>query len=138
MVLIYNGTVKNILLLGIPPTVTTTGPFDAPEGTGTTMELVLQLVGVAMRPLKVTVLLPRVAPKLVPESITDVPTGPDGGDREERLKDNEKLTPLLAFPVTVTATGPLVTPEGAVATRDVSLQLEVVAMRPLKVTVLVP
>ena len=35
-----------------------------------------QVVGVAVVPLKVTVLVPLVAPKLVPVIVTDVPTGP--------------------------------------------------------------
>ena len=45
-------------LLASPPTVTTTLPLDAVFGTGTTMELVLQLVGVPAVPLNVTVLVP--------------------------------------------------------------------------------
>ena len=40
-----------------------------------------QLVGVAGVPLNVTVLVPFVAPKLVPVIVTDVPTGPLVGDR---------------------------------------------------------
>jgi hypothetical protein len=52
-------TVKlKLLLLAVPPTVTTTGPVVAPEGTGATMLLALQLVGVAVVPLNVTVLDP--------------------------------------------------------------------------------
>jgi hypothetical protein len=61
--------------------VTTTGPEVAPSGTGATILLALQLVGVAMAPLKVTVLDPWVAPKLEPEIVTDVPMGPDIGLR---------------------------------------------------------
>ena len=45
-------------LLAIPPTVTTTFPFVAPAGTGATMLVSLQLVGIAVVPLKVTVLVP--------------------------------------------------------------------------------
>ena len=51
-------TVNPIPLLEMPPTVTTTLPFLAPLGTGTVIEPVLQLVGVAVVPLKLTVLLP--------------------------------------------------------------------------------
>jgi hypothetical protein len=40
-----------------------------------------QLVGVAAIPLNVTVLVPRVAPKLVPVIVTAVPTGPLVGVR---------------------------------------------------------
>jgi hypothetical protein len=51
-------TVKLAPLLATPFTVTTTLPLAAPEGTGATMLVALQLVGVAVVPLKVTVLLP--------------------------------------------------------------------------------
>jgi hypothetical protein len=57
------GTVKVTPLLGSPLTVTTTGPVAAPAGTGTRMLAALQLVGTAAVPLKVTVLVPCVAPK---------------------------------------------------------------------------
>jgi hypothetical protein len=39
----------------------------------------LQLDAVATVPLKVTVLVPCVAPKLAPAIVTDVPAGPDAG-----------------------------------------------------------
>jgi hypothetical protein len=55
---ILGATVKVTLLLASPPTVTTTGPVVEPAGTGTVMLLALQLVGVAVVPLKVTVLVP--------------------------------------------------------------------------------
>jgi len=51
-------TVKFTLLLAVPPTVTTTPPEVTPEGTGTIMLEALQLVGVAVVPLNVTVLAP--------------------------------------------------------------------------------
>jgi hypothetical protein len=60
--LVMFGTiVKFTLLLGIPPTVPTRGPVDAPVGTGTMIWVLLQLTGVAAVPLKVT--FPRVEPK---------------------------------------------------------------------------
>jgi hypothetical protein len=74
-------TVKVTPLLAAPPTVTTTGPVAAPAGTGATMLVALQLVGVAAVPLKVTVLVPCVAPKLKPLIVTDVPIGPEVGER---------------------------------------------------------
>jgi hypothetical protein len=43
-------TLKLTPLLGAPPTVTTTFPVVAPVGTGTTMLVALQLVGVAAVP----------------------------------------------------------------------------------------
>ncbi len=56
-------------------------PVVAPLGTGATMEVALQLVGVAVVPLNFTVLVPWVAPKFVPVIVTDVPTGPEVGDK---------------------------------------------------------
>ena len=51
-------TVNDTPLLDTPLTVTTTLPVVAPVGTGATIDVALQLVGVAAVPLKVTVLLP--------------------------------------------------------------------------------
>jgi hypothetical protein len=50
--------VKLTPLLATPPTVTTTLPLVAPFGTGTTMLVALQLVGVPAVPLNVTLLVP--------------------------------------------------------------------------------
>lgn len=68
---------KDAGLLGTPTTVTMMLPVLAPLGTGTTMLVVLQLVGVPAVPLNVTVLVPWELPKLAPERVTDVPTGPE-------------------------------------------------------------
>lgn len=51
-------TVKVKPLLATPPTVTTTLPVVAPDGTGAMMLVALQVVGVAAVPLNVTVLDP--------------------------------------------------------------------------------
>jgi len=51
-------TVKLTPLLAEPPTVTTTGPVVAPMGTGVTILVALQFVGVAVVPLNLTVLDP--------------------------------------------------------------------------------
>ena len=72
-------------LLAIPPTVTTTLPVVAPTGTGTAILVELQLVGVAVVPLTVTVLVPWDAPKFAPAIVTGVPTGPDAGLNEVML-----------------------------------------------------
>jgi hypothetical protein len=72
-------TLNSAPLLAIPFAVTTTFPVVAPEGTGTTMLVALQLVGVAAVPLNVTV--PADDPKLVPVIVTDVLTGPEVGFR---------------------------------------------------------
>src|SRR5580765_906009 len=126
-------------LLASPPTVTTTLPVVAPAGTGATMLVADQLVGVAVVPLKRTVLVPCVAPKFVPVIVTDVPTGPVVGDKLVMLGATVtvKLTPLLADP-TVTTTLPVVAPVGTGATMLVADQLVGVAVVPLNFTVLVP
>jgi hypothetical protein len=68
-------------LLPIPFTVTITFPVAAAEGTVTVMLVSLHSVGVPPTPLKVTELLPCVAPKLVPLTTTEVPTVPLVGER---------------------------------------------------------
>jgi len=73
-------TVKGTPLLAAPPTVTTTLPDVAARGAGTTIVVVLQLVGVAAIPLNVTVFEPCVDPKFAPEIVTDVPGTPLLGD----------------------------------------------------------
>jgi hypothetical protein len=74
-------TVKVTPLLATVATLTTTGPVVAPEGTGATIRLLLQLVGVARVPLNVRVLVPCAGPKFEPLMATAVPIGPEGGDR---------------------------------------------------------
>jgi hypothetical protein len=76
-----SGTVNDIPLLAAPLTVTTMFPVVAPVGTGTAMLVSLQLVGVATTPLKVTVLLPCVAPNIEPSIVTVVPATPVVGVR---------------------------------------------------------
>jgi hypothetical protein len=78
--LMDGATVKSTPLLAVP-TVTTTLPVVAPLGTGATIDVALQLVGVAVVPLNFTVLLPFVEPKFVPVIVTDTPTAPEVGDR---------------------------------------------------------
>jgi len=56
--LILGVTVKLTALLTCPPTVTKTGPVVAPAGTGATILVALQELGVAVVPLNVTTLLP--------------------------------------------------------------------------------
>lgn len=131
-------TVNCTPLLATPPTVTTTLPVVAADGTGTVIELAPQLVGIATVPLKVTVLVPWPGPKLVPAIVTVAPTAPPVRDRLVMLGATVKLDPLFAVPLTVTTTLPLVAPEGTVATIDVGLQPVAVAAMPLNVTVLAP
>ena len=72
--------------------------------------------------------------------VTEVPTGPEVGDRLVMLGTvvTVKLTALLARPATVTSTLPVVAPLGTGATMLVALQLVGVAFVPLKLTVLLP
>src|SRR5207245_815065 len=133
-------TVNDTPLLASPPTVTTTLPVVAPVGTGTMMLVADQLVGVAVVPLNVTVLVPCVAPKPVPAIVTAVATGPLVGDRLVIVGGMVTVndTPLLASPPTVTTTLPVAAPDGTGTTMLVADQLVGVAVVPLNVTVLVP
>src|SRR5260370_20451967 len=133
-------TVNLIPLLATPDTVTTTLPVVAPAGTGAIMVVALQLVGVAGVPLNCTVLVPWVAPRLVPVMVTDVPTAAEVGDKPVMLgaATTAKLIPLLATPDTVTTTLPYVAPAVTGAIMVVALQLVEVAGVPLNCTVLVP
>lgn len=131
-------TVNPTPLLAKPPTVTTTFPVVAPVGTGTMMLVALQLVGVAAIPLKVTVLVPCVAPKLVPVIVTEFPTAPDAGFRLVRLGLTVKATPLLATPLTVTTTFPVVAPAGTGTLMLVELHAVGLPTVPLNATVLEP
>src|SRR5262250_373879 len=127
-------------LLASPATVTTTFPELAPLGTTAAILVALQFVAVAVVPLKVTVLDPCDEPKLEPVMVTEVPTGPEAGLAFEMLGGTKtvKSTPLLARPLTVTITLPVVAPLGTGTTMLVALQLTGVAEVPLKVTVLNP
>jgi hypothetical protein len=135
-------TVKDAPLLFTPLAFTTTLPVVAPAGTVATIAPGPQLViVVAAVPLNITKPVPWVEPKLDPAIVTDAPTAPDVGETLVivGVGSTVKLTPLLAFPPTVTATLPFVAPVGTAATIDVVLQLViVVAVVPLNFTVFVP
>ncbi len=45
------------------------------------MDVALQPVGVALVPLNVTVLVPWLDPNVVPVMVTEVPAGPEVGER---------------------------------------------------------
>lgn len=134
-------TVKALPLLSTPLACTTTLPVVAPLGTGTTIEVALHVVGVAVVPLNFTVLVPCVEPKFVPVIVSAVPIVPDVGDKVVILGAATTVNdlPALATPLTVTTTLPVVAPVGTNATMEVALQLlMVVADVPLNLTVLVP
>jgi len=141
LVIVGGGTtVKATPLLATPNTVTTTFPVVAPLGTGTTMLVALQLVGVPAIPLNVTVLVPWLVPKLVPVTVTEVPTPPAVGVRLVMLgvRSTVKLTPLLATPLAFTTTFPVVAPLGTGTTMLVALQLVGAPAVPLNVIVPLP
>jgi hypothetical protein len=77
-------------------------------------------------------------PKLSPVIVTAVPTGPEEGETLEIAGTNEKETPLLETPATVTRTMPELAPEGADTVMLELLQVDGAAGTPLKVTVLLP
>lgn len=131
-------TVKATPLLATPDTVTTTLPVVAPFGTRTKMLVSLQLLGLPTVPLKVTVLVPCVAPKLVPVIVTEFPTGAEVGERLMMFGVTVKATALLGEPPTVTMMFPVVAPDGTGTTILVALQLVGAPAIPLKVIVLVP
>jgi hypothetical protein len=134
------GATVNVTPLLAPPVVTTTGPVVAPTGTVATMLVGLQLpIVVAGVPLKVTV-LPCIVPKLDPAIVTDWPGVPAFGVSDEIAGSGitVNVTPLLATPATVTATGPVAALAGTVAVMLVAFQLVALAVTPLKLTVLVP
>ncbi len=137
-------TVKALLLLAIPPTVTTTLPVVAPTGTWAVILTELQAVVAidpADVPLKVTVLVPWGAPKFAPEIKTKAPIAPDDGLMLVILGGGGitvKFTPLLLTPLTDTTTFPVVAPAGTGTWILVSLQLVGAAMVPLKLTWLFP
>jgi len=133
-------TVNDTPALATPLTVTTTLPVVAPAGTGATIAVALQLVGLALVALKATVLVPWVEPKLVPVMVTDAPTAPEVGVRLVMLGVGTTVNdkPLLDFPPPVTTTFPVVAPEGTRATIEVALPVVGLALVALKLTVLVP
>src|SRR5438445_677768 len=133
-------TVNVTPLLATPLTVTTTLPVVAPAGTGTTRLVADQLVGVAVVPLNFTVLVPCVAPKLVPVIVIEAPTAPLVGASDVMLGvgNTVNASPLLATPPTVTTTLPVVAPAGTGTTMLVADHDVGVPVVPLNVTVLVP
>jgi len=133
-------TVKLTPLLATPDTVTTTLPVVAPVGTGTAMLVLLQLVGVAVVPLNLMVLVPWVAPKFVPVTVIAVPTGAAEGERLVivGVGVTVKLFPLLSTPLACMTTFPVVAPGGTGALILVALQVAGVEAMPLNFTVLLP
>jgi hypothetical protein len=133
-------TVKFTPLLFAPLAYTTTFPVVAPAGTVVATLPALQLVAVARVPLNVTMPLPWVEPKLLPEIVTGVPTTPDETLRPLMLglPSTVKLLALLFTPLAKTTTFPVVAPAGTVATMLLAPQLLTAAAVPLNLTVPLP
>ncbi len=133
-------TVKLTPLLTRFDTVTTTFPVVAPLGTGATIDVALQLVGVVRVPLNATVLVPCVVPKFAPAMVTCAVTGARLGLKLVMLGDGMTVNaaPLLAKPPTLTTTLPEVEPFGTGTTMVVAVQDVGLPAVPLKLTVLVP
>src|SRR5437667_12541690 len=80
--LVMTGAGNQTPLLATPPTVTTTLPSDAPVGSVATIDVLLQDRKSVGRERKLTVLVPCVAPKLLPLMVTTVVPGvPVVGER---------------------------------------------------------
>jgi len=88
-------TVKKAPSLEPSTVATTIFPVVPADGTGTATEVALQLVGVAVVPLNLTVLLPWVDPKLLPVIVTEVPTVPEVGERPVMLGNILVADPVL-------------------------------------------
>jgi hypothetical protein len=130
------GTSNATPLLGPPATVTTTYPVVATLGTEVTIVVALQLNTVAAVLLNVTVLLPCVAPKLLPVIVTLVPGMPTATERLVMVGGGAtvKLLPLLFTPLARTTTFPVVAPTGTDTLMRVALQLVGVPTVPLNET----
>jgi hypothetical protein len=131
-------TVKTVpARLDVELLVTITFPVAAPLGTFATTVDELQLVVVAVTPLKVTV---PEEPKLYPLIVTLAPTGPELGDSVVMLGITVNgLVLLVPFEVwTATCTDPGVPSVGTNATIEVELQLSTKAVALPTVTVPVP
>jgi hypothetical protein len=114
------------------------------------MAVVLQLVGVAAVPLNVTVLVTCVAPKLIPAMVTEVPTGPEVGDRLKmlgpvpllmvRLSEGEAAVPAPAALESARATVKVIVPTfvGVPERTPAELSDRPLAGRPVAVQVSVP
>jgi hypothetical protein len=135
-------TMNGSLLEAFPPTVTVT--FAEPvarAGTVAVIEVADHAVTVAAVAPKVTVLVPCEAPKSLPVKVTELPTTPTVGLREERTGTettvNGSLLEALPSTVTVTLTEPAAR-VGTVTVIEVADHAVTVAAVAPKFTVLAP
>jgi hypothetical protein len=132
-------TVKLLPLLATPPTVTTTLPVVAVDGTIAVIAVGVQVLNTLAAPApNFTVLPAELLPNPLPLMVTVLPTAPDVMERLVMLT-TVKLTPLPATPPTVTTTLPVVAPEGTVTLMLVVVHTDAAAAAtPLNFTVLEP
>jgi hypothetical protein len=102
-----------------------------------------QLLDVAVTPLNFTVLDPCVTPKPAPVIVTEVPTGPEFGDRlviggTSGMVTVNVVAPVACPPEVATTILPVVAALGTGAIICVLLQLVGTAVVPLNLTVLDP
>jgi hypothetical protein len=71
-----------------------------------------QAEAVAVVPLNLTVLVPWVVPKFVPEITTEPPTDAEVGEVLVMVGPTVNTTPLLGTPLMVITTGPVVAAAG--------------------------
>ena len=133
-------TLKVTVLLGTPATEMTIFPDVAPVGTVPVIDVPDQLVIVSAEPFSVIVLVPCVFPKLSPETSKVEPTSPLVGVMPEinGVGSTVNCARLLAAPLTVTITLPVVVSVGTTAVIAVGVQLLAEATIPSTVTVLAP
>jgi hypothetical protein len=123
--------------------LTVMGPVAAPPGTGTTTEVFVTFVGVAVMPLNFTNPLSKSTPiRFVPVIVTLVLTGPHTGLKLEIVGAGKAVTVKAsgvasAPALSVTTTLPVVAAGGTTATTDVVVGVPTtVATWPLNVTLL--
>jgi hypothetical protein len=135
-------TVKEDVLVTVTPLVLTEiVPVVAPPGTVVVILIGVEAVTIAKVPLNLTMLLPGVALKFVPEMVTVAPTAPLSGLNPEMVGDGRtvKLDELeMVIPLEVIVMGPVAAPTGTVVVMLVELELLTVAGTPLNVTTGVP
>ena len=99
-------TVNSIRLLGTPPTVTWKLPVVS-FGTIATMLVGAQLVTIASVWFRIMVLAPWIVPKPEPASVTELPAGPEMGDKEV-ISGSETTTVSVVEPHIVPVHAPTV------------------------------
>ena len=109
------GATKKLVALVAGPAgdVTLSGPVVAPAGTVVWIAVSDVTVNVALTPLNATAVAPV---KLVPLTVTLIPTAPPVGAKLVIFGSTTKEGPLVAVPPgVVTLSGPAVAPDGTVA-----------------------